>query len=136
MTSSPLSNKPVFRNIHVSQILTYRLPVTGRVSILHRASGVLLFLLLPWILWLFDLSLISESTFARLANYAGHWLVKVGLLVLIWAFFHHLCAGIRYLLMDIHVGAEKAAAQRSAILVFSISLPLTLLAALRLFGVF
>lgn len=135
--SSPLaSGRPEFRNIHVTQITRYRLPPAGMVSILHRVSGALLFLLLPWILWLLDLSLRSEVGYAHLAAYAGHWLVKIGLLVLIWAFLHHLIAGIRYLVMDLHLAVDKRAATRSAIVVFCISLPLALLAALRLFGVF
>jgi len=134
--SSPLtsSKRPEFRNIHVTQIVGYRLPPSGLVSIMHRMSGALLFLLLPWILWLFDLSLISEVSFAHLARYASHWLVKLGLLAVIWAFLHHLVAGLRYLLLDLHIGVEKEAARRSAFAVYLISLPLTLLAALRLFG--
>jgi succinate dehydrogenase / fumarate reductase, cytochrome b subunit len=135
MTSPTLLSKPVFRNIHISQILTYRLPITGRISILHRVSGALLFLALPWILFMFDRSLISESTFARLSHYAGHWLVKLALLVLIWGFIHHLCAGARFLLMDIHVAVDKEGARKSAWAVLFVSLPLTLLAAMRLFGV-
>jgi succinate dehydrogenase / fumarate reductase cytochrome b subunit len=135
--SSPLtSGRQEFRNIHVTQIARYRLPPAGMVSILHRVSGALLFLLLPWILWLLDLSLRSEVGYEHLAAYAGHWLVKIGLLVLIWAFLHHLIAGTRYLVMDLHLAVDKRAATRSAIVVFSISLPLALLAALRLFGAF
>jgi len=128
--------RPQYRNIHVSQILTYRLPAAGVVSILHRISGAALFLCLPLLLWLFDLSLISELSFGRLRQFAGHWLVKLVLLGLIWAFLHHLVAGIRYLVLDLHVGLEKAASRASAISVFAISLPLTLIAGLRLFGVF
>jgi len=128
--------RPQYRNIHVSQILTYRLPAAGVVSILHRISGAALFLCLPLLLWLFDLSLISELSFGRLREFAGHWLVKLVLLGLIWAFLHHLVAGIRYLVLDLHVGLEKAASRASAISVFAISLPLTLIAGLRLFGVF
>jgi succinate dehydrogenase / fumarate reductase cytochrome b subunit len=128
--------RPQFRNIHVSQIVTYRLPPAGVVSILHRISGAALFLFLPLLLWLFDLSLISELSFARLRDFAGHWLVKLVLLGLIWAFLHHLVAGIRYLVLDLHVGLDKASSRNSAITVFAISLPLTLVAGLRLFGVF
>jgi succinate dehydrogenase / fumarate reductase cytochrome b subunit len=106
------------------------------VSILHRISGAALFLFLPLLLWLFDLSLISELSFARLAEITGQWWVKVILLGLIWAFLHHLVAGVRYLVLDLHVGLDKGPSRSSAITVFAISLPLTLLAALRLFGVF
>jgi succinate dehydrogenase / fumarate reductase cytochrome b subunit len=138
MSSTPVASKarPQIRNIHVSQILQYKLPPPGMVSILHRVSGALLFFALPLILWLFDLSLMSELSFARLAEVGSHWFVKLVLLVLIWAFLHHLIAGIRYLLLDLHLGVEKSAARTSALAVFWISLPLTVLVALKLFGVF
>lgn len=132
-TSKP---RPEFRNIHVTQILQYKLPPPGMVSIMHRASGAALFLALPWLLWLFDLSLTSEISYARLTAYGGHWLVKIALVLLAWAFIHHLVAGIRYLLLDLHVGVDRAAARSSALAVYAVSLPLTLLAALRIFGVF
>jgi len=138
MSSTPVAGKarPQIRNIHVTQILQYKLPPPGMVSILHRVSGAVLFLALPLILWLFDLSLMSEISFARLADIASHVLVKLVLLVLIWAFLHHLIAGIRYLLLDLHLGVERSAARTSALAVFWISLPLTGLVALKLFGVF
>ena len=129
-------SRPQFRNIHVTQIVRYSLPPAGMVSILHRISGAALFLFLPLLLWLFDLSLISELSFARLREVAGHWFVKLVLLGLIWAFIHHLVAGIRYLVLDLHVGLDKSASRASALSVFAISLPLTLIAGLRLFGVF
>lgn len=138
MSSTPVAGKarPQIRNIHITQILQYKLPPPGMVSILHRVSGAMLFLALPLLLWLFDLSLMSELSFARLVEVGSHWFVKLVLLVLLWAFIHHLIAGIRYLLLDLHVGVEKSAARSSALAVFWISLPLTLLAALKLFGVF
>lgn len=138
MSSTPVAGKarPQIRNIHITQILQYKLPPPGMVSILHRVSGAMLFLALPLLLWLFDLSLMSELSFARLVEVGSHWFVKLVLLVLLWAFIHHLIAGIRYLLLDLHVGVEKSAARTSALAVFWISLPLTLLAALKLFGVF
>ena len=78
----------------------------------------------------------SELSFARLVEVGSHWFVKLVLLVLLWAFLHHLIAGIRYLLLDLHVGVEKSAARTSALAVFWISLPLTVVVALKLFGVF
>lgn len=129
-------SRPEFRNIHVSQILQYKLPPPGMVSILHRVSGAALFLALPFILWLFDLSLTSELSFERLVEFGSHWLVRLVLLGLIWAFLHHLVAGIRYLLLDLHMGVEKLAARTSALVVFWISVPLTLLVALKLFGAY
>jgi succinate dehydrogenase / fumarate reductase, cytochrome b subunit len=129
-------SRPEFRNIHVSQILKYKLPPPGMVSIMHRISGAALFLTLPFILWLFDLSLTSEVSYARLADFASHWLVKLVLVGLAWAFLHHLIAGVRYLMLDLDVGVDKPAARASALAVFAISVPLTLLAALKIFGVF
>jgi succinate dehydrogenase / fumarate reductase, cytochrome b subunit len=130
-----IRQRPQFRNIHVSQIVQYKLPPSGWVSILHRVSGAALFLFLPLLLWLFELSLMSELSFLRLQDVAGNWFVKLVLLGLIWAFIHHSIAGIRYLLLDVQVGLDKTAARKSAIAVLAISLPLTLLAALPLFGV-
>lgn len=127
--------RPQFRNIHVTQIVQYKLPPSGWVSILHRISGAALFLSLPLLLWLFDLSLMSELSFLRLQDVAGHWFVKLVLLGLIWAFLHHAIAGIRYLFLEVGIGLDKAAARKSAIAVLAVSIPLTLLAALPLFGV-
>lgn len=127
--------RPQFRNIHVTQILSYRLPAPGVVSILHRISGALLFLLLPWLLWLFELSLTSELSFERLRAVASHGLAKLVLVAVLWGLLHHLIAGIRYLVLDLHIGVEKEAARRSAVAVLAISLPLTLAAALKIFGV-
>lgn len=136
MSTALESNKPEFRNIHVTQIVGYRLPAPGIVSIMHRVSGALMFLLLAPVIWLLQLSLGSELSFIRLQELAAQWWVKLVLLVLLWSLLHHLFAGIRYLLLDLHIGIEKAAAVRSALVVFALSLPLTLLAALRIFGVF
>jgi succinate dehydrogenase / fumarate reductase cytochrome b subunit len=98
-------------------------------------SGALMFLVLPLLLWLFDLSLISELSYARLATVFSGWFVKLVLLGLCWALLHHLVTGIRHVLLDLHVGIEKEAAARSALGVHFISLPLTLAAGLKLFGV-
>jgi succinate dehydrogenase / fumarate reductase cytochrome b subunit len=128
--------RPEFKNIHVTQIISYRLPAGGFASFLHRFSGALMFLALPLLLWLFDLSLTSELSYARLAEVFSSWVVKVVLLGLGWALLHHLVTGIRHLLLDLHIGIDRDAAARSALLVYFISLPLTLVAALKLFGVF
>ena len=74
--TSKAASRPQFRNIHVSQIVAYSLPPPGLVSILHRISGAALFLCLPLLLWLFDLSLISEMSFERLKAVAGQWWMK------------------------------------------------------------
>jgi succinate dehydrogenase / fumarate reductase, cytochrome b subunit len=112
------------------------LPPPGLVSILHRISGAALFLALPFILWIFELSLMSELSYARLSEFASHWFAKLILLGLAWAFIHHLIAGLRYLALDLHIGVAKPAARSSALAVLGISLPLTVLVALKLFGVF
>ena len=127
--------RPQFRNLGFAQLRTYRLPPAGFVSILHRLSGVLLFLMLPVLLWMFELSLKTESTYEQLRMTAGNVVIKLVLLAVIWAILHHLVAGIRYLALDLHIGIAKEPARRSALLVLAISLPLTLVAALWLFGV-
>ena len=130
------TSRPEFRNIHVTQIVRYRMPPAALVSIMHRISGAALFLALPFLLWMFDLSLISEGAFDRMALLASSVLVKIVLLFLIWAFLHHFIAGIRYLLLDLHIGLELPQARKNALAVYAISLPLTLVAALKLFGAF
>lgn len=105
-----------------------KLPLPGMVSILHRVSGVLLFLSLPFILWIFQASLRSIETFTALAGFVHYPLVKLAILGLSWAFFHHFCAGIRYLLMDIHLGCELTQARASSRWVLAVSLVLTVLA--------
>jgi len=136
MSDSAAKPRPQFRNIGVGQILKYRLPLAGRVSILHRASGALLFLALPiLILPLFAMSIVSEAGFQALAMVAGFPVVKLILLVLIWGYLHHFCAGIRYLVLDLHIGLDKASAQKSAGIVLGVSLGLTFVFALKLFGV-
>lgn len=129
--------RPQFRNIHVSQIAQYRLPLAGFVSILHRVSGALLFLVgLPFLLYLFQQSLVSELSYENYRAIASHWFAKLVLLALAWAYLHHFCAGIRYLILDLHVGVEKEQARSSATVVMVVSLLLTLVVAAKLFGVF
>jgi succinate dehydrogenase / fumarate reductase cytochrome b subunit len=103
-----------------------RLPVAAKVSILHRVSGAGLFLCLPVILWLFGASLGSPESFASFKEIAGLLPVKVVLAGLLWAFVHHFCAGIRFLLLDLHIGIEKEAASKSAVGVLVVSIPLAL----------
>ena len=107
-------------------LTTIRLPLPGKVSILHRVSGAGLFLCLPILLWLFGASLTSADTFAAFKSIASSLPAKVILAGLIWAYAHHFCAGIRFLLLDLHVGIEKEAARKSAAVVFAVSIPLTL----------
>lgn len=128
--------RPEFRNIHVSQILAYRLPMAGIVSILHRVSGALMFLALPFVLWLFELSIMSEISFEKFKAIASSLPAKLVLLALIWGFLHHFVAGLRFLVLDLHLGVDKPSSAKSAQAVLAVSLVLTGLAALKLFGVF
>jgi len=131
------SNRQQFRNIHVSQILSYRLPIAGVVSILHRISGALLFLVgIPLALYSLDQSIASEMTHARLSAAFAHPLAKLISLGMLWAFIHHAIAGIRYLVLDLHIGISKEQSRSSASVVIAISLSLTAVVALRLFGAF
>lgn len=130
------ARRPEFRNIHVTQLANYRLPLAGFVSILHRISGLLMFFFLPFILYLLDLSLTSEDAFNRFSSLSQPVLVKLVIIGLVWAYLHHFCAGIRHLAMDVHMGLDKQAAHKSALGVFLVSIPLALLVALKLFGVF
>ena len=103
-----------------------RLPAPGLVSILHRISGALLVVpFAAWTLYLLDTSLRSESGFEAIRSYFQLPLVKLGMLVFIWAYCHHFCAGIRYLLLDIDVGIELRPARISSFLVLLLSLALT-----------
>ena len=114
-----------------------RLPLAGFASILHRVSGAGLFLLLPLLIWLLQLSLGSTQGSAEMfAAVTGNWLVKLILLGLMWAFLHHFCMGIRILLIDIHVGVEKQQAHNSAMAVMVVSLALTLVFVLKLLGAY
>ncbi|MGF6853022.1 succinate dehydrogenase, cytochrome b556 subunit [Paraburkholderia sp. CI3] len=127
--------RPEFRNIGIGQVLTaYRLPLAGRVSILHRVSGALLFVSLPFLLYLFDRSLTSELSFEVFKGVLSNVIVKVITLVLAWAFLLHFCAGIRYLVMDTHRAVSKQGGKETAAVVVVVSSVLTIAFALKLFG--
>jgi succinate dehydrogenase / fumarate reductase cytochrome b subunit len=137
MNSSGRKSRPQFKNIGYGQILTsYKLPWSGKVSILHRVSGALLFLSLPFILYLFDKSVTSEISFLTFSEMVANPLIKLFILALIWGFLHHFCAGIRFLMLDTHRGIEKHQIQKSAITVLVISLALTLVLGAKLFNLF
>jgi succinate dehydrogenase / fumarate reductase cytochrome b subunit len=103
-----------------------RLPVPAWVSILHRISGALLiFPFAAWLLYLLDASLASPAGFEEIRQYLAMPLAKVGLLVFVWAYCHHFCAGIRYLLLDLNAGVELRPARASAAAVIVVSLILT-----------
>ncbi len=118
------------------QLVEIKLPLAGFASILHRVSGAGLFLMLPLLIWLLDLSLASPESFETFKAVTGHPFVKLILLGLMWAFLHHFCMGIRILLIDIHIGVEKAQAHASSKVVLAVSLALTVLFGLKLFGAY
>jgi len=108
-------------------LTTIQLPLPGKVSILHRVSGAGLFICFPVLLWLFAASLGSAESFATFKALFSTLPAKVVLAGLIWAFVHHFCAGIRFLLLDLHIGIEKEEARKSAVAVLAVSIPLTLI---------
>lgn len=139
-TATQPSPRPVYRNIHVSQIVKYRLPPAGMVSIGHRISGVLMFALLPFVVWLFDVSLTSEVSYERFTSAfsAGlgvfpAWVVKLVTLGLIWAYLHHFIAGLRHLWMDATHAVTKEFGHLSALVTLGLSLALTLVLGFKLF---
>ena len=97
MQKKPLKNRPQNLNL-----FTIRLPINAVMSILHRASGVGLFLALPLILLAFKTSVDSPFSYYLLTLRLDTWYTKLLLIGLSWAFFHHFFAGIRHLLQDIH----------------------------------
>jgi succinate dehydrogenase / fumarate reductase cytochrome b subunit len=127
---------PEFRNIHVFDLMKYRLPWAGKVSILHRVSGLLMFILIPFVLYLLDQSITSEISFETFKAVMAHPIVKLIVLALIWSYLHHFCAGIRFLMLDLHKGIDKYSAAKSAVGVLVVSLSLTAVCAAKLFGLF
>lgn len=135
-----LKRRPEFRNIHITQLSSYRLPPAGIVSILHRVSGVVMFLLMPFIIWMFDASVTSEVSYAqfRAAFAAGvgfipGWFLKLVALGLIWAYLHHLIAGVRHLWMDATHAVTKEFGHSSALVTLVLSVLLTLALGFKLF---
>jgi len=140
MASTP---RPVYRNIHIGQILSYRLPPAGIVSILHRVSGAVMFLLMPFVIWMFDASVSSEISFEGFTSafVAGvgvlpGWFFKLVALALIWAYLHHFIAGVRHLWMDVTHSVTKQFGHNSAVFTLAASVLLTLLLGAKLFGLY
>ncbi|KVN41718.1 succinate dehydrogenase [Burkholderia pyrrocinia] len=138
MTDAVRKPRPEYRNIGFGDItMKYRMPLAAILSILHRVSGALLFLFLPFLLFLFDQSLTSELSFEGFKFFLSNIFVKLIVLALSWAFFHHFCAGIRHLLMDVnHDAVTKESGKKTAVVVFVVSIALTIAMALKLFGAF
>lgn len=106
--------RPFFLNL-----LKIRLPVQGMVSILHRISGVLMFLAIPFGAYLLDLSLQGDEGFHRASEILSQPLSQLVILLLIWSLVHHLFAGIRFLLIDFDIGLDKVQSRKTAWLVFA-----------------
>ena len=145
MADNAKTTRPVFRNIHVTDIVRYRLPLAGVVSILHRISGALMFLLMPFIIWMFDTSATSEISYESFTSVfvAGcadgaipGWFFKLVALALIWAYLHHFCAGMRHLLMEVTHSYTKQVGKSTALATLVISLSLTAALGAKLFGLF
>jgi succinate dehydrogenase / fumarate reductase, cytochrome b subunit len=120
--------------------LQYRLPLAGLVSILHRGSGVLMFVLLPFVIWMFDKSVTSEISYATFtsvfnagAGVIPGWFFKLVALALIWAYLHHFIAGVRHLWMDATHAVTKEFGHSSAVFTLGLSVLLTLALGYKLF---
>jgi succinate dehydrogenase / fumarate reductase cytochrome b subunit len=140
-----VKKRPEFRNINaLTDLPSYRLPAAGIVSILHRISGVLMFLLMPFIIWMFDVSVSSEISFAKFRaafnsglGFVPGWFFKLVALALIWAYLHHFCAGLRHLWMDVsHKAVSKQFGKSSAVTTLALSIGLTVVLGAKLFGLY
>ncbi|MBI5936262.1 MAG: succinate dehydrogenase, cytochrome b556 subunit [Betaproteobacteria bacterium] len=121
-----MTRRPYYLNL-----LQIHLPIGGWVSILHRASGVLLSLLVPVLLYGLMRSLQSVEGFAQVQGFLSGgigWLVG---LLLTWALLHHFLAGLRHLGLDIGWGEGRARARQTAWLVLATAIVLTLLVVAR-----
>ena len=124
---SAKKTRPVWFNLSL-----LNLPLPGLVSILHRISGLLLVAGLVWVLYLLEMSLSSADGFAHFKSYVAHPLAKFALLAYLWAFLHHICAGIRYLFLDVHKGIDLPSARKTSYAVLAVSIGLTLILGAKL----
>ena len=145
LATTTVKKRPEFRNINAFMDLPgYRLPLAGIVSILHRVSGAIMFVLMPFIIWMFDTSISSEISFAKFKSAFNvgmlgipGFLWKVAVLALIWAFLHHALAGLRHLWSDTHHSAvTKSFGKTSALVTLVVSIGLTVILGAKLFGLY
>lgn len=136
MPEAVSKNRPKYGVMRFADIANVRLPLPAYVSILHRISGAIMVVLLPFILYLLDQSLTSELSFEQFSSFTSHWFVKIIILGVVWAYLHHFCAGFRHLQMDFHMGLDLPTARKTSMAVLVVSLVLTALVALKLFGAF
>ena len=143
--ATPAKKRPEFRNINAfTDLPSYRLPVAGIVSILHRISGFIMFILMPLIIWMFDTSVSSEISFAKFKAAFNVGMLglpgviwKLLALALIWAYLHHSIAGLRHLWSDTHHSAvTKEFGKSSAVATLAISVGLTVILGAKLFGLY
>ena len=127
-------------NMRLIDALGYRLPLAGIVSILHRASGLVMFILLPFIIWMFDTSVTSEITYSQFTSvftsgtgFVPGWFYKLVALALIWAYLHHLIAGLRHLWMDATHAVTLQFGRSSALFTLVVSVTITLALGAKLF---
>ena len=143
--TSAAKKRPEFRNINAfTDLPSYRLPIAGIVSILHRISGFLMFILMPFIIWMFDNSISSEISFAKFKSAFNVGMLglpgalwKLVALALNWAYLHHFIAGLRHLWMDTHHDAvSKEFGKSSAVFTLAVSIGLALVLGAKLFGIY
>ena len=139
----PELNRPRPGTMRLVDAVKYRLPLAGVVSILHRVSGIVMFALLPLIIWLFDVSVTSEMSYERFTAAFGAgigflpgWFIKLVTWGLIWAFLHHFIAGIRHLWMDATHSVTKQQGHSSAVVTLAASILLTVVLGAKLFGLY
>jgi succinate dehydrogenase / fumarate reductase, cytochrome b subunit len=127
-------------NMRLIHAVGYRLPLAGFVSILHRVSGLVMFVLMPFIIWMFDTSLTSEITYSQFtavftggAGFVPGGFFKLVALALIWAYLHHFIAGVRHLWMDATHAVTKEFGRQSAVFTLVASVTLTLALGVKLF---
>ncbi|MDB5883975.1 MAG: succinate dehydrogenase subunit [Polaromonas sp.] len=145
MASTPRPKRPEFRNINaLTDLPGYRLPLAGIVSILHRISGAILFVLMPFIIWMVDTSISSDISFDRFKSAFNAGMLglpgilwKLVALALIWSYLHHFVAGLRHLWMDSsHEAVSKDFGRQSAAFTLVVSIVLTVVLGAKLFGLY
>jgi len=145
LASTQRPKRPEFRNINAfTDLPGYRLPLAGLVSILHRISGFIMFILMPFIIWMFDTSISSDISFSRFKSVFNAGMLglpgvlwKLVALTLIWAYLHHFIAGLRHLWMDTsHEAVSKDFGRQSAAFTLAVSIGLTLVLGAKLFGLY
>ena len=143
-SATTAKKRPEFRNINAfTDLTTYRMTPAAWVSILHRASGAIMFMLLPFIIWMFDASISSEISFAKFKAAFNIGMLglpgfvwKLVALALIWAYLHHFIAGLRHLYMDATHRLSNEFGKNTALVTLGLSISLTLVLGAKLFGLY